>query len=153
MPSKLLVVRSADKISGTATAFTVDLGDRLACRGYSKCKLKFLDAGIETTGATVKLIQLNSKDMLFVNARMGQSSVDTKGLDATIGYLKLAKTNSSTSSTSGATHHARTPALCETECNIPRGLVDFSVTTHDYGVLSTTGIANVSIIIQLEYFI
>lgn len=149
--SKLLIVRSADRISGTTTAFRVDLGDRLACSGYSSCKVKYLDAAIETTGQTIKLTQLNSKDMLFVNARMGQSSVDTKGLDATIGYIKLAKANGSTGSTSGSTHQTRTPATCETECNIPRGLVDFSITTHDYGVLSTAGIANISIVIQLEY--
>jgi hypothetical protein len=141
-----------DKISGTHTAFRVDLGDKLACAGYTSCRIKYLDAAIETTGVTIKLTQLNSKDILFVNARLGQSSIDTSGLNSTLGYLKLSKVNASSSSTSGATHHARTPAMCVTDCLIPHGMVDFSLTGQDYSAVSASGIEGVSVVLQIEYF-
>ena len=153
--SKLVVIRSYDKISGGITDFTVALGDTLAYGNARSCYLKFIDTAIETTSPTGSegiAPEFNSKDLYFVCAGLGQTSVDTNGRGDILGYIKTNKGGASTSTQSaGSISQALAPNDIYTECNIPRGNVNFKLLFSDLVPIPDTNLDSVTIILQIFY--
>ena len=153
--SKLVVIRSYDKIAGGVTDFTVALGDTLAYGNARSCYIKFIDAAIETSyasGTQAIAPVFNSKDLYFVCAGLGQTSVDTGGRGDILGYVKVNRTGVGNSgSSAGAVSQALTPNDVYTEAPVPRGNVNFKILDPDFNSIATTNLDSVTIILQIFY--
>ena len=154
--SKLVVVRSSDKLNGTTTDFNIDIGNNLECDNYTDCFVKFVDCALETTatsGSNAKLDQLDGKDIIFVHSSLGQSSWDSGGNSTVIGYVKQNRAGNSTGATgAGSIHQALTPGSCVVSAPVPKGIINFSITSGDsWTTLIPTNIKNTTIILQILY--
>jgi len=153
--SKLVVVRSTDKLSGTITDFNIDIGNNLQCDNYTDCFIKFVDCALETTatsGANGKTPQLDSKDIYFVHSNLGQSSWDSGGHSTVLGYVKQNRAGNATGTTgAGSVHQALTPGSCVVSAPIPKGIVNFSIKSGNWVTLPVTSLTSCTIILQILY--
>jgi len=145
MSSKLVIVNSADKISGTHFQFKYNFGDNLVQGNYDSCRLKFIDMSVETDGVNATTNGLGSMGVLFCSAQLGQDTYCNNN-HAIIGYSKYSQGRAD----GYYTLQQPNPIIH----NIPviRGIVEFTILKENLAILTGANVLSTKIIFQLEYF-
>ena len=145
MSTKLVIVNSADKISGTHFQFKYNFGDNLVQGNYDSCRLKFIDMSVETDNVDATTNGLGSMGILFCSAQMGQDTYCNNN-HAILGYSKYSQGRAN----GYYTLQPPNPIIH----NIPviRGIVEFSILKENLAVLTGANVLSTKIIFQLEYF-
>ena len=148
MSSKLVIVSSADKLSGTHFQFKYNFGDNLVQGNYDSCRLKFIDMNVETNGVTAVTDGLASMGTLFVSAQLGQDTYCNNN-HAILGYTKY---NLGMSTGGGNFYELKTPNPIIHNIPAIRGIVEFTILKENFAVLTGANVLSTKIIFQLEYF-
>ena len=145
MSTKLVIVNSADKISGTHFQFKMNFGDNLVQGNYDSCRLKFIDMSVETDGTNATTNGLGSMGVLFCSAQLGQDTYCNNN-HAIIGYSKYSQGRAD----GYYTLQQPNPIIH----NIPviRGIVEFTILKENLAILTGANVLSTKIIFQLEYF-
>jgi len=145
MASKLIVVNSNDRVSGTDFQFRYNFGDNLVNGNYDTCRLKFLDLNIETTGVTAVTDGLASMGTLYCSAQLGQDSL----VHNIIGYTKY---NLGMATGGGNFYELKTPNPITHIIPVIKGIVEFKLLDEDFEVMTGANVNGVTFIFQIEFF-
>ena len=142
MASKLIVVNSNDRVSGTDFQFRYNFGDNLVNGNYDTCRLKFLDLNIETTGVNATTDGLASMGTLYCSAQLGQDSL----AHDIIGYNKYYQGRAD------GYYRLLTPNPITHIIPVIKGIVEFKLLDEDFEVMTGANVNGVTFIFQIEFF-
>ena len=146
MSSKLVIVNSNDKLSGSDFKFKYNFGDNLVQSNYDSCRLKFIDLNVETNGVNSTTDGLASMGILFCSAQLGQDTYSNNTNNNIFGYSKYHR------GSANGYYHITQPNTIVMNIPVIRGIVEFSILDEDMEVLTGANVNGTTIIFQIEYF-
>ena len=146
MSSKLVIVNSNHKISGTDFQFKINFGDTLVQSNYDMMRLKFIDMNIELTGVNSTTDGLSSMGTLYCASNLGQDTIWNNDHNDIFGYSKYYQGRGD------GYYQLLTPNPIVMTCPIIRGIKEFKILDEDYELLTGNNVNSTTIIFQIEYF-
>ena len=142
MATKLIIVSSNDKLSGTDFQFRYNFGNNLVNGNYDTCRLKFIDMNIETTGVNSTTDGLASMGTLYCSAQLGQDT----NIHNIIGYSKYYQGRDN------GYYQLLTPNPIVHVIPAIKGIVEFKLLDEDFELMTGANVNGVSFILQIEFF-
>ena len=142
MATKLIIINSNDKLSGTDFKFKYNFENTLANGNFDMCRLKFIDMNIETDNVDATTDGLASMGTMFCSAQLGQDT-NVKNI---LGYSKYYQGRAN------GYYKLQTPNPIVHIIPVIKGIVEFSILDEDFALLTGANINSTKIIFQIEYF-
>jgi hypothetical protein len=146
MSSKLVIVNSNHKLSGTDFNFKYNFGDTLMNGNYDMMRLRFIDLNIETTGVNATTDGMASQGILFCASNFGQDTICNNDHNDIFGYSKYHR------GSADGYYQITQPNPIVMTCPVIRGIKEFKILDEDFALLTGNNINGISIIFQIEYF-
>jgi hypothetical protein len=146
MSSKLVIVNSLHKISGTDFQFKINFGDTLVQSNYDMMRLKFIDMNIETDDVNAVSNGFASMGTLYCASNLGQDTICNNDHNDIFGYSKYYQGRGD------GYYQLLTPNPIVMTCPIIRGIKEFKILDEDYELLTGNNVNSTTIIFQIEYF-
>ena len=146
MATRLVIVNSNHKLSGTDFKFRYNFGDNLCNSNYDMCRLKFIDLNVETDDVNATTDGLNSMGMLYCSANLGQNTLCNNTHDGIFGYSKYHR------GSANGYYHITQPNPIIMDIPVIKGIVEFSILDEDFNVLTGANVNGTTIIFQVEFF-
>ena len=142
--SKILVVSSSDKVSGSTTSFSYDLKHELSNPEGDKVKIKMLDLIITAESETG---DFKSLQYIGANANFGQNVCFP--FNNLIGYSYYSRqANGGTADMWLKQNTQCFSVMCPTT---PIGIVNFDIVSYNGSILGATNITDIKIIFEVNY--
>ena len=142
MATKLVIVSSNDKLSGSDFQFRYNFGDTLVNGNYDMCRLKFIDMNVETTGVNATTDGMASQGILYASAQLGQDT----NIHNIIGYSKYHQGRAD------GYYRIITPNTIVHNIPVIKGIVEFKILDEDFELLTGSNVNGTTLIFQIEYF-
>ena len=142
MATKLVIVSSNDKLSGSDFQFRYNFGDTLVNGNYDMCRLKFIDMNVETTGTNSTTDGMASQGILYASAQFGQDT----NIHNIFGYAKYHQGRAD------GYYRILTPNTIVHNIPVIKGIVEFKLLDEDMALMTGANVNGVTFIFQIEYF-
>ena len=146
MASKLVIVNSNHKLSGTDFNFKYNFGETLVNGNYDMMKLRFIDLNVETNGVNATTDGMASQGILFCASNFGQETMCNNDHNDIFGYSKYHR------GSANGYYQITQPNPIVMTCPVIRGIKEFKILGEDFELLTGANVNGTTIIFQIEYF-
>ena len=146
MASKLVIVNSNHKLSGTDFNFKYNFGETLVNGNYDMMRLRFIDLNVETTGVNATTDGMASQGILFCASNFGQETMCNNDHNDIFGYAKYSQGRAN------GYYRIAQPNPIVMTCPVIRGIKEFKILDEDFELLTGNNVNGTTIIFQIEYF-
>lgn len=146
MASKLVIVNSNHKLSGTDFNFKYNFGETLVNGNYDMMKLRFIDLNVETNGVNATTDGMASQGILFCASNFGQETMCNNDHNDIFGYSKYHR------GSANGYYQITQPNPIVMTCPVIRGIKEFKILGEDFELLTGANVNSTTIIFQIEYF-
>ena len=146
MASKLVIVNSNHKLSGTDFNFKYNFGETLVNGNYDMMRLRFIDLNVETDGVNATTDGMASQGILFCASNFGQETMCNNDHNDIFGYSKYHR------GSANGYYQITQPNPIVMTCPVIRGIKEFKILDEDFELLTGANVNGTTIIFQIEYF-